>query len=141
MPQRKKMRFKRNSREEDYSIQLIPLIDVVFFLLAFFMISTTFVDINRNLDIDLPEAKAGAASEKSMVFEVEIGVDGKIRLNGEDVTLVTLETMLKQRIPGMTAGKRSVVIRADTKANHGEVVKVMDICKRSGVTQIGVAVR
>lgn len=135
------MRFKRNSREEDYSIQLIPLIDVVFFLLAFFMISTTFVDINRNLDIDLPEAKAGAASEKSMVFEIEIGVDGKIRLNGEDVTLATLETLLKQRIPGMGHGKRSVVIRADTKANHGEVVKVMDICKRSGVTQIGVAVR
>jgi biopolymer transport protein ExbD len=135
------MRFKRNSREEDYSIQLIPLIDVVFFLLAFFMLSTTFVDINRNLDINLPEAKAGAASEKPMVFEVEIAQDGKIRLNGEDVTLAALETLLKQRIHGMAHGKRSVVIRADKKANHGEVVKVMDICKRSGVTEIGVAVR
>jgi biopolymer transport protein ExbD len=135
------MRFKRNGREEDYSIQLIPLIDVVFFLLAFFMLSTTFVDMNRNLDISLPEAKAGAASEKPMVFEVEIGQDGKTRLNGEDVTLIALETLLKQRIHSMTHGKRSVVIRADTKANHGEVVKVMDICKRSGVTEIGVAVR
>lgn len=135
------MRFKRNGREEDYSIQLIPLIDVIFFLLAFFMISTTFVDINRNLDIDLPEAKAGSASEKPMVFEIEIGQDGNIRLNGEDVTLAALETLLKQRTPGMAAGKRSAVIRADKKANHGEVVKVMDVCKRSGVTQIGVAVR
>jgi biopolymer transport protein ExbD len=135
------MRFKRNAREEDYSIQLIPLIDVIFFLLAFFMISTTFVDINRNLDIDLPEAKAGSASEKPMVFEIEIGQDGNIHLNGEGVTLAALETLLKQRMPGMAAGKRSAVIRADKKANHGEVVKVMDVCKRSGITQIGVAVR
>lgn len=135
------MRFKRNNREEDYSIQLIPLIDVVFFLLAFFMLSTTFVDFNRNLDIELPEAKAGSASEKSMVFEIEVAVDGKIRVNGEDVTLVALETLLKQRVPGMAVGKRSAVIRADKKSNHGEVVKVMDICKRSGVTEIGVAVQ
>lgn len=135
------MRFKRDSREEDYSVQLIPLIDVVFFLLAFFMLSTTFVNVNRNLDIELPEAKAGAATEKSRVFEIEIGVDGKIRLNGEDVTLTAMETLLQQRIPGVGAGKRSVVIRADRKTNHGDVVKIMDICKRSGVTEIGVAVR
>jgi biopolymer transport protein ExbD len=135
------MRFKRDNREEDYSIQLIPLIDVVFFLLAFFMLSTTFVNVNRNLDIELPQSKAGAASEKPVVLEIELGADGKIRLNGEDVTLDAMETLVKQRIHAMRAGKRSVVIRADRKTSHGDVVKVMDICKRSGVTEIGVAVR
>jgi len=135
------MRFKRDNREEDYSIQLIPLIDVVFFLLAFFMLSTTFVNVNRNLDIELPQSKAGAASEKPVVLEIELGADGKIRLNGEDVTLDAMETLVKQRVRAMRAGKRSVVIRADRKTSHGDVVKVMDICKRSGVTEIGVAVR
>ena len=135
------MRFRRKRGEEDYSLQLAPLIDVVFLLLIFFMVSTVFVDFSRRMDIELPEAKAGAATEKSMVFEIEVGTDGKIRLNGEDVTLAAMETLLKQRIPGVGAGKRSAVIRADRKTNHGDVVKVMDICKRSGVTEIGVAVR
>lgn len=134
------MRFRRN-REEDYSLQLAPLIDVVFLLLIFFMVSTVFVDFSRRMDIELPEAKAGAATEKSRVFEIEIGQDGKVRVNGEDVTLEAMETLLKQRIPSMGPGKKSAVIRADKQTNHGDVVKVMDSLKRSGVTDIGVAVR
>ena len=51
------MRFSHLKEEEDYSLQLTSLIDVVFLLLIFFMVSTTFVDFTRRLDIQLPEAK------------------------------------------------------------------------------------
>ena len=67
--------------EEDYSLSLTALIDVVFLLLIFFMVSTAFIDFTRRMDIRLPEAEAGATTgERTRQFLIEIGKNGLITL-------------------------------------------------------------
>ncbi len=67
------MRFRSDAEEDDYSLQLTPLIDVVFLLLIFFMVSTSFVDFTRRIDIELPEAKSGVEVVEKKPFLVEVG--------------------------------------------------------------------
>ena len=130
------MHFGRG--EESFGIDLTPLVDTVFLLLIFFMVSTHFIEFTKKLDIELPEAKGGTVAEEEMHFVVEMGLDGTILLNGESVTLPQLETHMKAS-RGVT--RRSVVIKADRRLHYGNVIQVMGICKDSGVRDIGVAVK
>lgn len=132
------MRFRQEG-EEDYSLQLTPLVDVIFLLLIFFMVSTAFIDFTRRLDIQLPEAKAAQVMEKVKSFVIEMGVDKKILLNGENVTMESLEVKLKKRMK--TATRASAIIKADKRLPYGNVVKVMGIVKDAKIRDIGVAVR
>ena len=88
------MQFKKKDTE-DFSFDLTPMIDVVFLLLIFFMVSTAFVDFTRRMDIELPESKASIAVEKIRNYIIEMGTDKKIYLNGEEVTIGELEEKLK----------------------------------------------
>ncbi|MGK7346746.1 MAG: ExbD/TolR family protein [Candidatus Nitrospinota bacterium M3_3B_026] len=133
------MRF-RKPEEEDYSLSLTPLIDVVFLLLIFFMVSTAFIDFTRRMDIELPESRAGAAAEKTRVYEIEMTKDGDIFLNGEAVVLEALPDILKADT-GKAAAKSSVIIRADRRLDYGAVVEVMGICREAGILDIGAATR
>ena len=132
------MRFRQES-EEDYSLQLTPLVDVVFLLLIFFMVSTAFIDFTRRLDIQLPEAKAAQVVEKVKSFVIEMGVDRKIYLNGKVVTMRSLESELKKAMKTATRG--SAIIKADKRLPYGNVVKVMGIVKDAKIRDIGVAVQ
>lgn len=132
------MKFKRTD-EEDYSLQLTPLIDVVFLLLIFFMVSTAFIDFTRRMDIELPESSLGATIEKTRLFEIEITSEKDIFLNGDKIDFDSLSARLAK--PGTSLEKRSVIIRADKRTLHGIVVKVMEICKKSGIKDIGIAVQ
>lgn len=132
------MKFRR-SEEEDYSLQLTPLIDVVFLLLIFFMVSTAFIDFTRRMDIELPESESGAAAEATEVYEIEMTLEGEIFLNGEKVVIEALPDLLKEE--SGKARKRSAVIRADKRLDYGEAVKVMGICQKAGIMDIGVAVQ
>ncbi|MDH5477397.1 MAG: biopolymer transporter ExbD, partial [Nitrospinota bacterium] len=76
------MRFKRKT-EDDYSLAMAPLIDVVFLLLIFFMVSTAFVDFTRRMDIELPETKGGAGAEREKVFQIEITKEKEMYLMGD----------------------------------------------------------
>lgn len=132
------MRFRQDT-EEDYSLQLTPLVDVIFLLLIFFMVSTAFIDFTRRLDIQLPEAKAAQVIEKVKSFVIEMGVDKKIHLNGELVTIDSLEAKLKEAMK--TAARGSAIIKADKRLPYGNVVKVMGLVKEAKIRDIGVAVR
>jgi biopolymer transport protein ExbD len=132
------MRFRQEG-EEDYSLQLTPLVDVIFLLLIFFMVSTAFIDFTRRLDIQLPEAKAAQVMEKVKSFVIEMGIDKNIHLNGEKVTMESLEVKLKKGMK--TATRASAIIKADKRLPYGNVVKVMGIVKDAKIRDIGVAVR
>ncbi|MFW2330879.1 MAG: ExbD/TolR family protein [Nitrospinota bacterium] len=125
--------------EEDYSLQLTPLIDVVFLLLIFFMVSTSFIDFSKQLDIELPEAISGAALEKVKLFEIEINKDKKLFLNGETITLDGLSTLLKKSDP--TIQKQSALISADKNLDYGAVIKIIGICKDANIEDIGLVVK
>jgi len=130
------MRFNRP--EEDYNLPFISMVDVVFLLLIFFMVSTTFIDFTRRLDIELPEAKAGAPVEKVREILIEVEENGDLFLNGKAITLIGLEAALEA-----TRGeeRRSAIIRADRRLPYGLVVRVMGISRASGIYDIGVALK
>lgn len=131
------MQFRKEA-EEDYSLQLTPLVDVIFLLLIFFMVSTAFIDFTRRLDIQLPEAKAAQVVEKVKSFVIEMGVDKKIHLNGKLVTMESLETQIKSEMK--TAARGSAIIKADKRLPYGNVVKVLGIVKDAKIRDIGIAV-
>ena len=133
------MRFQGDS-EEDYSLQLTSLIDVVFLLLIFFMVSTSFVDFTRRLDIELPEAKSSAEVVEKKSFLIEVGVEKRITLNGKTVLLDDLESRLKT---GVESGKfkPSLTIKADKRLDYGYVIKVMGLISGAGVRDISLATK
>ena len=125
--------------EEEVGIGLTSLIDVIFLLLIFFMVTTTLIDPSKKLDIQLPEAKAAAPDTKSIPVTIELGPRGKILLNGKRVNLKTLESRLKAL--GGGSQKKTAIVRADRRLDYGQVVRVLGICRASGFYDIGIAVK
>ncbi len=124
--------------DEQAGINLTSLIDVVFLLLIFFMVTSTFIDIQRKLDLELPEAKAADLEKKERKpIQIEMDRQGRITLDGEFVNMQALEARLKQ-----SQGKRtSAVVRADRRLNHGTVTAVLGLCRDAGIREIAIAVK
>ena len=131
------MRF-RAENEEDFSVDLTPLIDVVFLLLIFFMVSTVFVDFKKQMDISLPSSKSSVPSEVKEPVKVELTVDKQIFLNGEKVTLEEFESAL---LKISVSKNNAAVIRADKNLPYGNVIKIMGILQSAKILDIGVAVK
>ena len=83
------MRFRKDE-EENFSFDMTPMIDVVFLLLIFFMVSTVFVDFNRQMDLTLPSSKSANLDENTKTLEIEMTADKQIFFNGKKVTLDNL---------------------------------------------------
>ncbi len=132
------MRFASKT-EEDYSLQLTSLIDVVFLLLIFFMVSTSFVDFTRRMDILLPQSKKSTEVERVENFLLEVGVEKKLSLNGKDITIDDLERRLMEA--RRTPGRRTLIIKADKRLDYGFIVRIMGISFSAGIRDISVAVK
>ena len=131
------MYFRRDT-EENYSLELTPLIDVVFLLLIFFMVSTAFVDFPRRMDITLPTSKAASDNEVVKNLEIEITKDKKIFIKGRRQSIKELEQM----VGGLKKPQEvKTIIRADKDLPYGFVIKVMGILQAANVTDISVAVK
>ncbi len=121
-------------------VELTPLIDVVFLLLIFFMVSTTFAR-ETALGIRLPNAQAHAASPKQGDIEVQIGaagdyvVDGH-RFSGDDVA--ALQTTLATAAAQTDRSGATVVVAADAGTRHDAVVRVLDAAQRAGLTDVSI---
>ena len=131
------MKFRSES-EENFSLDLTPLVDVVFLLLIFFMVSTVFVDFRRKMDISLPTSKSSSPSETLESVKVELTVDKQIFLNGEKVKLEEFESALS-KISGTK--RNGAIIRADKNLPYGNVIKIMGILQNAKILDIGVAVK
>ena len=131
------MRFLKKS-EEDYSINLPSMTDIIFLLLIFFMVATVLKDSTRRLDVQLPEARSGQAFEARRLT-IEMAADGAISLNGELVTQEQLEQQLQPT--GVAEELRSVVIKADKRLAYGKVIEIMGLCQGTGIADIAVAVK
>jgi biopolymer transport protein ExbD len=131
------MRF-RSEEEENFSLDLTPLVDVVFLLLIFFMVSTVFVDFKRRVDISLPTSKVSIPDEIPKAVELEITVDKQVFLNGDKVSLKSLESALKKIDADK---KKTAIIRADKDLPYGDVVRVMGMLQSAQILDISVAVQ
>jgi len=115
----------RKKRENGSLIDLSPLIDVVFLLLIFFMVSTTFKD-DHGMDLTLPEASSVMQKEQE---------DGQIFVNGTQVKLSELQEHLK-KTSGEELEEKTIILNIDKSISHGRVVKIMDAVKGSGAKGI-----
>ncbi len=128
-----------NIRDEEGADELIlnltPMIDVIFLLLIFFMVATTFQDPEREMDVDLPEASSGSPlTEDQDDLIINILRDGSIVLFEKPTTREDLVRILNQR--AQQDPETPVTIRGDRLVKHEAVVSVMDACGMAGLRQL-----
>ncbi len=131
------MNIRPQRRTRNLWVDMTPLIDVVFLLLIFFMVSTTF-DKQQQLKVDLPEASA-KAEEQHQQKTIEVVVDGKGRfyVGGRELVTHDVET-LKRAFKKISEGKPETPIRvtADRRAPFQSVVEVMDAAAQLGMQRL-----
>ena len=129
----------RPRKEDDIELNLTPLIDVVFLLLIFFMVSTTFAD-KSEIKLDLPEATTATMSNEKET--IKISIDGKGRYFVNDVLLVNSQVKTIEKAVKDLAGddkNPTIVIKADKQATHQSVLSVIDAAKRLNYQRISFA--
>ena len=131
------MKFKRQHKEE-LNLNLTPLIDIVFLLLIFFMVTTTFTKENH-LAIQLPEAEGEVVDAPDKMVEVIIDKDGQYSVNGQRLISPKLLT-LKQAIEKVSQGDRGLpfIITADAVTPHESVVRAMDAAGQLGFSRLSI---
>ena len=118
-------------------INITSLIDVLFLLLIFFMVSSTFLE-QPGMKLELPETK-GHTQEKIEKLILEITANETITLNGVAVNLNNIEKQFKELLPTLT--EKTLILKADKQVAHGLVVNIMDIAKLSGLEKIVIATK
>ncbi|MEW6745420.1 MAG: biopolymer transporter ExbD [Planctomycetota bacterium] len=129
----------RTEADNGTVFDLTPMIDCVFLLLIFFMVATTYLNLEKEMDINLPDA-AAARPEEMQPEEIIINVfkDGRLSLGGVAMDRSGLERTLKGAAQRNTT--TPVTIRGDKEVAHGNIVDVMDLCGLAGLSNLAVGV-
>jgi len=129
----------RQVKFEDPIVDVAPLIDVVFLLLIFFMVSTTF-DRESQIEVTLPEAAIDAPTEEKFTIEVTINAQGTYFVNGQRVINSQTAT-LKQAMLKVAGGRQDppIIVSADANTTHQSVVRVMDAARQLGFVHMSFA--
>ncbi len=140
------MKIRRvTRRSEGLKLDLTPLIDVVFLLLIFFMLGTTFIDINAGVKIDLPQSTIKEISDYKEIL-VAIDKDRNLEIAYKDSTgkrmnkeikMTDLEGELSTLIEN--SQEKNVIIKADRSIDHGTVVEIMSTAKNAGALSLDIA--
>lgn len=115
---------------------IIPMIDIMFFLLVFFMLSTMYMIDLKTIPVKLPQAK-NAATDTTTTFAVTMKADGTLYLGEAQTDTQALVT--QAAIEQKNNKNFAVVIRAEKDLEYGEVIKLVDRLKGAGVTRFGLA--
>lgn len=130
------MQLRERSRgQRTVFVNVTSFIDVLFVLLLFFMVSTTFVN-QPAMNLELPKAAHSQATRQAAII-VHLDENGAIHLNDEPVDTALLEQSLLSRLA--TSEDKAVVLKADSRVSHGQVVHVLDIIKGAGVVKLTIA--
>lgn len=130
----------RKKREKEFNIDISSLVDVLFTLLIFFSLTSTFVK-ESGLKVELPEASSGSPLVSPEKYEITISSSGEIGLNSVPVqTVDEMKSILSKFDTGMRL-KYVMVIKADTATPHGKVTEVLDILKSLKFENIAVGTR
>jgi biopolymer transport protein ExbD len=130
------MQFKKRDKNDSFSIDIAPLVDVVFLLLIFFMLSTSF-EINPGLKVNLPESSTKELEKKPKNIKIVITKRGEIFFNNKKSNLQKLDNEFKR----VKNKKMLIIIQADKYSYHGTVVSVMDIAKKNGLNNFAIATK
>ncbi|MEA3329020.1 MAG: biopolymer transporter ExbD [Candidatus Omnitrophota bacterium] len=129
------MKFKRHIELAKGRLDIAPLVDVIFLLIIFFMLTSTFV-LQPVIKVKLPKAVTSEALEgKNLV--IEITAEGKIYFDNKVISL----SKLKEELANIADGDKPLLIKADEKASLGKVVEVWDLCRDIGISQVSIATK
>ena len=131
------MAFARRRRHEGV-LELTPLIDVIFLLLIFFMVSTSFV-VNREITIKLPESTSAASESKDQQLIMLVDAAGGFLIAGNlyrDTSVEALAEVLRGQLGGQTADRVSIRLDVDEATDYRFVIKAMDVCRAAGISDV-----
>ncbi|MFO7784747.1 MAG: ExbD/TolR family protein [Thermodesulfobacteriota bacterium] len=132
------MRFIRGRREEEPRLGIAPLIDIVFLLLIFFMVTSHF-DLASGVRLQLPEMVSRLSEEPRKEATVVIDREGNTYLEGEPVEKEKLEERFRKRV--QSDGLERIILQADKDARHGSVLGIIDLARAAGVRSVIIAAR
>jgi len=128
------MRFRRPGERKETVLNLTPLIDVVFLLIIFFMLTTTFRTVFQGIKVDLPTTTTPQEKIERNII-ISITKDNRLYMDEREV----IESELVQRLKKKLEGREGlVIINADKDVSHGKVVKTMDMAKQAGADRLGI---
>lgn len=126
--------MRRSCLERSTRVEMLPLVDVLFLLLAVFLYSMVAMVRAHVVPLDLPGLVTGETRDLSVVLAISVEADGALHMGGELVNLITLEERLRERRANET--ELSVVIHADREARHGVVTEVLDRVRAAGQERV-----
>lgn len=130
------MRLRDRRQLAKPEVNIIPMIDIMFFLLVFFMMSTLYMVNLKTVDIDMPKAQ-NAETRVSATFVVTMKNDGSLWL--EDKRITQQELLTEAAVQQKKDSKFAVVLRAENDMNYGKVMELLDRLKGEGIVHIGLA--
>jgi biopolymer transport protein ExbD len=130
----------KTHRDEQPTLNLTPMVDIVFLLVIFFMVGTKFAEAERNVDVKLPQVESSnAPTTPPKRHIVTVAEDGAVLWDGKAVTIQQLRGQLRQTRD--EEGEVRVVLRADAESPYGNVARVLNACRDEGVDELGIPVR
>nr|WP_283956947.1 biopolymer transporter ExbD [Campylobacter sp. RM16190] len=130
------VKFVRRSRHKSASISMLNLIDVIFVLLLFFMVTTTFNKF-AHIDIALPETKSNLEDNENDVVQLFYLIDGGLILKINETEKTLNSEILKDEISNLSpAHKKNITLNADEAINYGKVVDVISVLKDANVQNV-----
>jgi biopolymer transport protein ExbD len=133
------MKIRTPIPEKKSRLEIIPLIDIMFFLLASFMMVTLQMQIVRTVKANLPTATQAVSNQKPDLVNLFVNRDGQVSADDQPVSFSALNTLLTNRFSLNT--NLPVFITGAKDATHGSIVFVLDLVKRAGIQHVAIAVK
>jgi biopolymer transport protein ExbD len=128
------MLIRPHKSDSEVAIDLTPIIDMVFLLLIFFLVATTFQQTEREMKIALPAAtSAGPISAAMRELIVNVDAQGQMYVSGRQIDAGALRSMIADAVAANSQQK--VTVRGDRNAPYSKIVTALDICKSAGIQQ------
>ncbi len=126
-----------NEPENTLTVNIVPMIDVIFSILAFFIVSTLFLTRSQAIDVNLPQASTARLEQQTQIT-VTIESNGNIALNRQKIELENLQPSVRKLIK--STNRSLVIINADRAVSHGQVIQVMDRLRQLEGVKLAIAV-
>lgn len=118
-------------------LMIIPMIDIMFFLLVFFMLGTLYMIEQKNIPVKLPEAKSALVDTQQNNFAITMKKDGSLYLEDKKAELASL--LHQAKLESKNNPNMAVIIRADREIDYGKVITLIDYFKSVGIQRFGLA--
>ena len=130
------MKYFLDIEEENIQINILPMIDIIFVILSFFIVSSLYLVKLETIPVNLPNAET-SFQEKEPATIITLSLDNKVFIDEKLIDLTLLENELLDRLKNRK--NRKIILRADKSINYGEVISILDILRKIKNIKIGVS--